>query len=321
MKKNIVIVAGDPNSVNSEIIYKTWKKLSLLTKKRLYIIGNYALIVKQLKKINLKKKIIKLKEISLRNNTNELKILDIPLKFKNPFNVNVNNSSDYILQSLSLAHKLSIEKKVGGMINCPIDKRLLAKSKKIGVTEYLASKCGIRNNSEVMMLFNKELAVVPLTTHIGIKKISKKITTSLIIKKINVLNKDYTKIFKKKPKIGVLGLNPHNGELRKNSEEKKIIIPAISKLKKNYINIQGPLVADTTFISKYKNFDVIVGMYHDQVLGPFKTLFKFDAINITLGLNYVRVSPDHGPAKDIINKNKADHVSLLRCIKFIDNLN
>ena len=80
-------------------------------------------------------------------------------------------------------------------------------------------------------------------------------------------------------------------------------------------------MADTAFVKIYKNYDVIVGMYHDQVLTPFKSLFHYDAINITLGLDYIRVSPDHGPAIDLIKKNKASSLSLLKCIKFINNLN
>ena len=104
----------------------------------------------------------------------------------------------------------------------------------------------------------------------------------------------------------MLGLNPHNAELRKESEEKRLIIPVIQKIKKLGIKINGPLVADTVFIKDYKNYDIIIGMYHDQVLAPFKTIFKFDAINVTLGLKYLRVSPDHGVAKNLIRKNKAN---------------
>ena len=89
-------------------------------------------------------------------------------------------------------------------------------------------------------------------------------------------------------------------------------------LKKNGVLIKGPLVSDTIFIQDYKNFDVIVGMYHDQVLGPFKSIFKFDAINITLGLKYLRVSPDHGTAKSLIKQNKANPSSLIHSINFID---
>ena len=122
---------------------------------------------------------------------------------------------------------------------------------------------------------------------------------------------------KKKPKIAVLGMNPHNAEFRENSEEKKIIIPAIKQLKKLKFNLDGPLVADTIFINDYKKYNVIVGMYHDQVLAPFKSIFKFNAINITLGLKYLRLSPDHGTATNIIGKNKADITSFLKCINFI----
>ena len=172
-----------------------------------------------------------------------------------------------------------------------------------------------------MMIYNKKLSVVPLTTHIKIKNISKEINVSLIVKKINTLNLFYKKIFKKKPRIGILGLNPHNSELSKNSEECLKIIPAITILKKKSYDIDGPLVADTIFMNNYKKYDVIVGMYHDQVLAPFKTLFHFNAINITLGLKYLRVSPDHGPATDIVKKDKANYLSLLECVKFINNFN
>ena len=115
-----------------------------------------------------------------------------------------------------------------------------------------------------------------------------------------------------------MGLNPHNAELRVNSEERKIIAPAILKLKKLGFFVNGPMVADTIFINQYKKYDVIVGMFHDQVLTPFKTIYKFNAINITLGLKYLRVSPDHGVAKDLIKKNKANPTSLLNCIDFIN---
>ena len=122
----------------------------------------------------------------------------------------------------------------------------------------------------------------------------------------------------KKPKIAVLGLNPHNAEFNKRSEEHKFIRPLVKKLKKFSINLSGPYSADSFFIDKYKNFDVVVGMYHDQVITPFKTLLKFNAINITLGLKYLRVSPDHGTAEDIIRKNKANPQSLIDCIQFLN---
>ena len=108
--------------------------------------------------------------------------------------------------------------------------------------------------------------------------------------------------------------------LRNNSEESLKIIPAIMKLKNKGFNITGPLVADTVFVNLYKKYDVLIGMYHDQVLAPFKAIFHFKAINVTLGLNYIRVSPDHGPALNLLGKNKANYISLMECIKFINRL-
>tara|TARA_X000001036_G_scaffold119371_1_gene112863 strand:- start:2791 stop:3756 length:966 start_codon:yes stop_codon:yes gene_type:complete len=321
MKNKIIIIAGDPNSINSEIISKTWKTISASVKKKIYLIGNFNLINRQFKKLKSNISVIKVKQIKENYSPKKLKIIDIPLNFRSPFNVSLQNSSKYINESFNLAHKLSQKNEVKGLINCPIDKKLLSKSKKIGVTELLAFKNKINNGSEVMLIHNKKLSVVPLTTHISIKDVAKKINIKLMIKKMTTLQKDFKKLFAKNPKIGILGLNPHNAELANNSEEIKIIIPAISKLKKKGFNIDGPLSADTVFVNNYKKYDVIVGMYHDQVLTPFKSLFHFDAINITLGLNYFRVSPDHGPARDIVNKKKANHLSLLRCVNFINSLN
>ena len=171
-----------------------------------------------------------------------------------------------------------------------------------------------------MLIKSNNFSVAPITTHIKVKDIHKNIKKEIIIKKLITINNWFRKFYKKKPRIGILGLNPHNAELERNSEEKKIIIPSIKRLKKQGINVVGPLVADTVFINEFKKYDVIVGMYHDQVLTPLKSIFKFDAINITLGLKYIRLSPDHGVAKDILKKKIANHSSLLSCIKFLEKL-
>ena len=315
--KKIILFSGDPNSINTEILFKSWKKISKSLKKKIYLISNYNLILDQSKKLNFSFKISKAKNINDKKNEFSLKILDVNLNYKNPFDVNFKDSSKFVNKSLDLAHKLSLDKNVLGLINCPIDKKLLLK-KNIGVTELLSKKCNVRNNSEVMLIRNKKFAVSPITTHINIKNVSKNLKSKIIISKILTIHKFYRKFFKKIPKIGILGLNPHNAEMQINSEEKKIIIPSIRTLKKRGINLIGPLVSDTLFIEDFKKFDVIVGMYHDQVLTPFKTIFKFDAINITLGLKYLRVSPDHGVAKKLIFKNKANPKSLIECINFIN---
>ncbi len=317
MKKTIAIVSGEPKSINVEIIAKSWVKRKN-KKINLFVIGNFLLLKRQLKKNQLNipiKKVHSIKDIIFNNYLN---ILEIPLKFKNPYKINKKENSKYILKSINLAHKLALNKEINGFINCPVDKDILFGSKNIGMTEYLAKKNKLKN-SEVMMIYNKNLAVVPLTTHIPIKSVSKKLNANLIQKKIVSLNKNYYKLFKKKPLIAILGLNPHNSEFRKNSEEIKIIIPSIKKLRKMKCKVIGPISSDTAFIKKNK-YDVIVGMYHDQVLTPFKTIYNFDAINVTLGLNYIRVSPDHGTADNIIGLKKANPSSLINAIDFFSKI-
>ena len=314
--KKILIVTGDPNSINSEIIYKTWKKIDKNIKKRIYIISNYRLLKTQFKKLNYSVKMVDVKNIINHNDANSLKIINIDLNFKDPFNVPIKFASKFVIKSLNHAHNLAQEKNVAGIINCAINKNLLGK-KGIGVTEYLSKKCNIKADSEVMLIKNSKLAVCPLTTHLNLSQISKQIKKDLIVKKVITINNWYKSKLRKKPEIAILGLNPHNAEYRKNSEEIKIIIPAIKILKKRGIIVTGPLVADTIFVNDYQKYDVIVGMYHDQVLAPFKGLYKYDAINITLGLKYLRLSPDHGTAFSLIKKNKANPLSLIRCLEFI----
>ncbi len=319
MRKIICIIAGDPNSINSELIFKSWKNLSLKTKRKVILIGNYDLIDKQKKRLRFNVKLLKIKNIEDDGAVNSLKILNIPLKFKDCFNVSKKAASKYVINCLNYAHNLCAKKRINSFINCPVEKDLIKKKGIHGVTEFLGKKHSSKIFSEVMFLYNNRLSVVPITTHLKIRDVSKNIKKRLIIKKIKTLIIYYKKLFKRKPKIAVLGLNPHNSELEKNSEEVKSIIPAIRKLK-NYGTIDGPMVADNFFKVDYKKYDVVVGMYHDQVLIPFKNFFKLDAINITLGLKYIRISPDHGTAKDIILKKRANPKSLLKCIKFLDRL-
>ena len=318
MIKLIAIVAGEPNSINSEIIAKAWKKIK--NKKNLFIIGNYSLLKKQIKKINIKINVSEIASIKDIKNNKKLNVLNVPLKFRSLFENNIKNTRRYVLESLNVAHNLALNKKIKAFINAPIDKKIFS-NKYLGVTEYLASKNNIKNK-EVMMIYNKKLSVIPLTTHLEIKNITNTINSNLIERKILTLNKSYYKLFKKKPKIAILGLNPHNSENRVNSFENKIIKPAIERLKKLNINIKGPYPADTVFNNQKKiDYNVAVGMYHDQVLAPFKALYSYDAINITLGLKYLRVSPDHGTARDIIGLNKANPQSLISAINFLNEVN
>ena len=318
MKKLIAIIAGEPNSINSEIIAKSWKLRK--KNKNIFVIGNYSILKKQFLTFGLKIPIIKINNLSEIKNKGKLFILDVPLKFNSMYKLKFSAVRNYILKSFEIAHHLAINKKIIGIINAPIDKKIF-KNKYLGVTEYLSEK-NKSTNREVMLIHNRKLSVVPLTTHIEVKNVASKIKFKLIKTKIITLNESYLKLFKKKPKIAILGLNPHNSENKINSIENKVIRPAVNKLRKININISGPFPADTAFDKKNLiSYDVLVGMYHDQVLGPFKALYGYDAINITLGLKYLRLSPDHGTAKNIIGLNKANPKSLISAINFLNKVN
>ena len=172
-----------------------------------------------------------------------------------------------------------------------------------------------------MLIYNSKLSVSPITTHIPLKKVHKYITKKKIVKNVIIISKFYKNVLKKNASIALLGLNPHCETTDKFSEEEKIIIPAIKLLKKKRIKVDGPFSADTFFFNKNINkYNLVVGMYHDQVLAPIKTLYKFDAINITLGLPFIRISPDHGTNNEMLGKNKSDPKSLFSSFNFFKKL-
>ena len=161
-----------------------------------------------------------------------------------------------------------------------------------------------------------------ITIHKPIKEVSSLISKELISDKLEVIINSMNKDFNiKSPSIAVLGLNPHAGENGLiGDEEKNIIEPIIKKFKKK-VNITGPFVPDAFFANhSYKNFDIVIGMYHDQVLIPFKMLNFSSGINYTAGLPIVRTSPDHGTAFDIAGKNLANELSILEAYHYAENI-
>ena len=320
MNKSIAIIAGEPNSISSEIIFKSWQIRKQYVHKPLFIIGSVWLLNLQKNKLNYKIKIRKIDNNFKINDlkSNELPVYDIEYKQKKPFEKISSKSNKYILKCFNQAIKLAESKKILGFINCPISKEFLFKKKHQGITEFLSKKSG-KSGNEVMLIYNEKLSVSPITTHIPLNEVSSKIKKSNIINKVKIINSFYRKIFNKKPNFAILGLNPHNFSLPKKSEEKKIIHKAIKNLKKFKIKVSGPVPTDSSFMFlNNQKFDVIIGMYHDQVLTPFKALYNFNAINITLGLPYIRISPDHGVAENIIGKKIANPKSLIESIKFFN---
>ena len=310
----IIIVGGEPQSTFLEIFLKAVKKK---LRHPIILISSKNILQKNIRKF---KKNLELNELN-RNFSNlkkeKINLVDInynKFRFSNKKITTISNS--YIEKSFAKAFE--IIEKIGccGLINGPISKESFLRGRYNGITEYLAKKTN--SKYPVMLIYNKKLAVSPLTTHVPISKVSKHVKKRDIIIKIKKINNFYRKYLKKKPKFGITGLNPHCESFDNENKEKKEIIPAVKLLKKSKININGPFAADTIFLKdNVKKFDVIFGMYHDQVLSPMKTLFGFNAINITLGLPFIRVSPDHGPNVQMLGKNKSDPQSLIESILFL----
>ena len=315
--KPIIIVAGEPNSVFFELFFKVIKKkirspIILIASKN--IITKQAKILKQKISFNItnESEIIKKKD-----NLKKINLIDIDFKQVSGFDKITSKSNHYISSCFDVAIKLLKNNVSNKFINGPISKKTFLKKKYNGITEYLAKKTNTKKFA--MIIYNNKLSVCPLTTHLPIKYVSKKISKLEIINKVKLINKFWKEKFNKQIKIGVTGLNPHCETIDNFNEDKNIILPAVKKLQKLKYNVEGPFAADTIFLKdNRKKFDLIIGMYHDQVLTPIKTLFEYDAINITVGLPFIRVSPDHGPNESMLGKNKSNYLSLLNSIKFLD---
>ena len=318
MNKPILIVAGEPYSIFSEILFKSIKKKSF--KKPIIVIGSLKLFKKQMNQLKFKvsfniiREDFKLHELK----NNDLNIIDVNFNFKKLFSDITNKSNSYNKKCFEIALKLIRKKKFSGLINGPISKKHFLKNKFLGITEYLAKKTNTKNFA--MLIYNKDLAVSPITTHVPLKKVYKLISRKKIINHVHLIKKFYKKMFNKNPNIAITGLNPHCENNLYNSEEDKIVIPAVKYLRKKFSKVSGPYPADSLFMkSNIKKFDIVVGMYHDQVLTPIKTIYNFNAINITVGLPFIRITPDHGPNNNMLGKNSSNPESLISAIKFLEN--
>ena len=313
----ILIVSGEPNSVFLELFFKVLNKDKI--KSPIILISSKKLLTLQMQKLEFKKKIkllqiSKLKSYKLDNKT--INLIDVKYNPGKAFEKISKKSNIFIKNSFDLAFQIIKKNDIHKFINGPISKKQFLKNKFLGITEYISEKFQAKNTC--MLIYNETLSVCPITTHLPLKLVSKKINKKIILKNVSLVNNFYEKKFNIKPRIAILGLNPHCESVHKYNEDEKIIKPTIKYLKNKY-NVSGPYPADTIFLkNNRKKFDVIIGMYHDQVLTPLKTLFEYDAINITLGLPFIRVSPDHGPNETMLGKNLSNPLSLSRAIKFLD---
>ncbi len=311
----LVITSGEPAGIGPDICATLKNKPNT----ELYIIADPKLITQRVQHLKID---TQLHILNSTDNLSELyqqnKLNIIPLKLNSSCQTGKLNAdnSEYVIKMLDMAHTLCIQKKVNAMVTAPVQKSIINEAgfTFTGHTEYLADKT---KSTPVMMLATKKLRVALATTHLPLKDVSHAITKESLTEIIIILNKFLKQQAAiKKPNILICGLNPHAGEAGNlGDEEINIITPVIEKLKKQGLNLTGPLPADTLFTEKYlKHADAVLAMYHDQGLPVLKFSGFGKAVNITLGLPFIRTSVDHGTALELAGTGKASNSSLLEAI-------
>lgn len=316
--KPILLVAGEPKGIFIEIFFKSIKNIKY--KSPLILICSKKNLEKQIKKFKFNKKIrvLNKKDIkTLKIDNKKINLIDVNCKTANSQKLKIKFQNEYISECFDIAFKIIKSGFTYKFINGPINKKKFLNKEFLGITEYIASKFKVKETG--MLIYNNEISVCPLTTHLPLKLVSKKISKKLIENRIKMIDNFFKRKLKLIPKIGVTGLNPHCESINKFNEDEKIVAPAIKSFINKKIEVKGPYSADTIFLKANRDkFNIILGMYHDQVLTPLKTLFEYNAINITMGLPFLRVSPDHGPNEKMFGQNKSNPQSLIQALKFLD---
>ncbi|MCX7820773.1 MAG: 4-hydroxythreonine-4-phosphate dehydrogenase PdxA [Brevinematales bacterium] len=297
----LIITIGNPNGVGPEIVFKSLKfffqdlkNFSIILEKEIYNI-----FFKDLKGPDY-----------IFVNSEELKSFNYQPGEKNE----LSGLASYLF--LEEATKILRSGYAKGVVTAPISKELIVKA---GIKDFIdhTTYFGKKFNSQTFMLFYSEkLKVILSTIHIPLKEVSKKLTPRILEDTIREGINFCKKVIDNDFRIAVCGVNPHAGENGLIGKEEKKFIPVIENFKNKGYKIFGPLPADTVFYRALKGeFDLIVATYHDQGLAPFKMLYFNQGVNVTLGLPFVRTSPDHGCAFDISGKNIADESSMVYALK------
>ena len=315
-KVRVGISIGDFNGIGPEIIMKALKDKTITDFFTPIIFGSGKLFTYQKNIFKLNYNFNYITETS-QAQSDKINMVNL---WKDNVNVDLGKpteeSTKMAIDSLEAATMALINGEIDVLVTAPINKEEMMKNgfAHAGHTGYLEEKFGKKG---LMFLVTDDLKVAVSTHHIPIVQVAENISKEKIKKQIKILNQCLIEDFQiERPKIAVLGLNPHAGDGGAiGNEEIEIIEPAIRELFENGILAFGPFPADSFFQpNKYKNYDAVLAMYHDQGLAPFKTLAYEEGVNFTAGLPFIRTSPDHGVAYDIAGKNIADEQSFSEAI-------
>jgi 4-hydroxythreonine-4-phosphate dehydrogenase len=317
-KVKIGISIGDIAGIGLEVIIKTFSDARMFDNITPIIYGDSAIAKFYRKGLNINDFSFNLIKNADEANPKRVNIIDVSsTDIKLNFGVSSNETGALALKSLESATADLASNKIDALVTAPIDKNTI-QSKGFnfpGHTEYLTKMANV--DESLMLMIENDLRVGVITGHVPVKEISANITTEKIIKKATLLSQCLINDFGiEKPKIAILGLNPHAGDNGLiGDEEQNVIKPAIEKINEMDVLCFGPYAADGFFGSgNFTNFDGILAMYHDQGLIPFKTLAYMGGVNFTAGLPIVRTSPAHGTAYDIAGKGIADESSFRQAV-------
>lgn len=315
-KIRVGISIGDFNGIGPEIIIKTLKEKSILDFFTPVIFGSGKLFSYQKNVFKVNQNYHLIQQLSQLKH-GEINILNlwkdnVNIEFGKP----TEESTSMAIQSLEAATEALMKGEIDVLVTAPINKDEMLKQgfNYTGHTEYLEAKF---KQKALMFMVTEDLKVAVSTHHIPVAEVASKITKERIVKQVRTLDHTLREDFCiQKPKIAILGLNPHAGDGGSiGQEEIEIITPAINKLFDEGVLAFGPFPADSFFQpEKYKAYDAVLAMYHDQGLTPFKTISYEEGVNYSAGLPFIRTSPDHGTAYDIAGKNIADAQSFEEAI-------
>jgi 4-hydroxythreonine-4-phosphate dehydrogenase len=320
----LVLTPGEPGGVGAEIAVKAWQGLRTQHEFSFALIGDIEHLRKCCDAAALAanfQPVAELKDVA-KHFADALPVLHRPLPAAVTLGKFSPSTAGWVMNAIVEAVELCLDGRASALVTNPIQKEALyaAGFKHQGHTDFLAALCHERDlpAQEVMMLVGGGLRAIPITVHIALKDVPTALTRQSIVDQAQVVHQSLQRHFRiPRPRIAVTGLNPHAGENGSMGlEEINIIRPAIAELQTAGLNVFGPLPADTAFFPQARErYDAILCMYHDQALIPVKTLDFHGGINVTLGLPFIRTSPDHGTALDLAGTGKAQADSLMAALR------
>jgi 4-hydroxythreonine-4-phosphate dehydrogenase len=325
----LALTLGEPAGIGPDLAVAVWRRRAELDLPRFYLIADPDFVHRRAERLNLEVPIATVTPAAAAAAfPSALPVVDLDVAVSAEPGRPDRSSAPAAIASLRRAVADVLSGAAAAVVTSPVAKNVLYSwgFAEPGQTEFLATLAQETTGKwqrPVMMLWSPELAVVPVTTHLPLREIFAHLSTELVIETGRIVARDLAGRFRiPRPRLAVAGLNPHAGEEGTLGEEDRAIVaPAVARLKADGIDVRGPLPADSLFHRRARaSYDAALCMYHDQALIPIKTLAFDHAVNVTLGLPFVRTSPDHGTAFDIAGTGTADATSLVAALRLAARL-